>query len=44
MKYTFTVELETDDIIAAKEQIAFLLEQVGKVKFTKVEECDSDGN
>jgi hypothetical protein len=44
MKYTFTVEIETDDIIGAKEVIAFMLEQVGKVKFTKVEDGDSDGN
>ncbi len=44
MKYTFTVEIETDDIIGAKEQIAFLLEQVGRVKFTRVEDGVSDGN
>lgn len=44
MKYTFTVEIEADDVIGAKEVIAFMLEQVGKVKFTKVEECDSDGD
>ena len=41
-KYIFTVEIETDDIIGAKEQIAFLLEGVGKVEFPKVEE-DEDG-
>jgi hypothetical protein len=44
MKYTFTVEIEADDIIGAKEVIAFMLEQVGKVKFLKVEEDDSDGD
>jgi hypothetical protein len=43
MKYTFTVEIETNNIIGTKEQIAFMLEQVGKVKFTKVKE-DGDSN
>lgn len=37
MKYTFTIEVETDDIIGAKEQIAFLLEKIGKVVFPKIE-------
>lgn len=44
MKYTFTVKIEADDVIGAKEQIAFMLEQIGKVKFLKVEEDDSDGD
>lgn len=40
MKYTFTVEIETDDVIGAKEQISFLLEEIGKVSFPEVkEEC-----
>lgn len=44
MKYTFTVEIEADDIIGAKEVIAFMLEQIGKVKFLKVEEgSEEDG-
>ena len=34
--YTFTVEIETDNIIGAKEQIAMALEGVGKVAFTNV--------
>lgn len=37
MKLTFTVEIETDNIIGVKEQIADLLVDVGKVEFTKVE-------
>ena len=37
MKYTFTVEIETDNIIGTKEQIASALEDIGKVKFTNVE-------
>lgn len=37
MKYTFTVEVETDNIIGVKEQIANALEDIGKVKFTNVE-------
>lgn len=37
MKYKFTVELETDDIIGAKEQIAAALENIGKVQFPNVE-------
>lgn len=36
MKYTFTVEIETDNIISAKEQIAALLEDIGNVSFTNV--------
>lgn len=34
--YTFTVEVETENIIGAKEQIAMALEGVGKVAFTNV--------
>lgn len=37
MKYIFTVEIETDNIIGTKEQIACALEDIGKVKFTNVE-------
>ena len=37
MKYTFTVEIETDNIIGAKEQIAAALENIGKVAFPQVE-------
>ena len=37
MKYTFTVEIETEDIIGAKEQVATALEGIGKVNFPKVE-------
>lgn len=40
MKYTFTVELEADDIIGAKEQIAMALEDIGKVTFSKIGEKD----
>lgn len=36
MKYTFTVEIETDNIIGAKEQIATALENIGKVSFPQV--------
>ena len=35
--YTFTVEIETDNIIGAKEEIASALEHIGKVAFPKVE-------
>ena len=38
MKYTFTVEVETDDIIGAKEQIAIALENIGKATFPEVKE------
>ena len=38
MKLTFTVEVDTDNIIGVKEQIADALEDIGTVKFTKVEE------
>lgn len=42
MKYTFTVVLETDDVIGAKEQIAAALENIGNVIFPKVEViCDA---
>ena len=37
MKYTFTVEIETDNIIGAKEQIATALEDIGKVTFPQVD-------
>ena len=37
MKYTFTVEIETDDIIGAKEQISAMLESIGKVSFPMVD-------
>ena len=37
MKYTFTVEVETDNVIGVKKEIASALENVGKVEFTKVE-------
>lgn len=48
MKYTFTVEVDTDtfdtdDIIGAKEQVAMALEGIGKVTFTNVERGDNDG-
>lgn len=36
MKYIFIVELETDNIIGVKEQIAYALEEVGKVQFIDV--------
>lgn len=39
-KYRFTVELVTDDIIGAKEQIAMALEKIGKVTFPNVEEIE----
>lgn len=42
MKLTFTVELDTDNIIGVKEQIAGALEDIGKVKFTKVESEDNN--
>ena len=40
MKYKFTVEIETDNIIGAKEQIAMALENIGKVTFPNVEVID----
>ena len=43
MIYTFTVELETDDIIGAKEQIAMALEQIGKVTFPVINKGDGNG-
>ena len=42
MKLTFTVEIDTDNIIGVKEQIADALEDIGKVKFTKVESEDNN--
>ena len=36
MKYIFTVEVDTDNIIGTKEQIAYALENIGKVKITEV--------
>lgn len=36
-RYEFTVEIETDDVIGAKEQIAIALENIGKVTFPKIE-------
>ena len=50
MKYTFTVEVDTDtfldadDIIGAKEQIAMALDGVGQVKFTVLRIGGSDSN
>lgn len=41
MKYTFTVVLETDNIIGTKEQIAMAFENIGKVTFPKVESSDT---
>lgn len=38
MKYVFMVELETNEIIGSKEQLAMALEKLGIVKITKVEE------
>ena len=43
IKYTLTVEVDTDNIIGTKEQIALVLEGFGKVTFTKVERSDSNG-
>ena len=40
--YTFTVEVETDDIIGAKEQIAAALENIGKVAFPQVERSGAE--
>ena len=37
MKYIFTVEVETDNIIGTKEQIASALEDIGKVTFPLVQ-------
>ena len=37
MAYTITIEIETEDIIGAKEQIAMALEGIGKVSFPQVE-------
>ena len=34
----FVVEIETDDIIGAKEQIAYALEGIGKVTFKEVKD------
>lgn len=44
MKYTFTVEIETDNIIGTKEQIASALEQIGKVTFPNVDIIESVGD
>ena len=44
MKYTFTVEIETDDIIGAKEQISAELEHIGRVTFPNVIESVGDCN
>ena len=44
MKYIFTIEVETDDIIGAKEKIAYELENIGKVKVTKVKEVKDNGD
>lgn len=37
MRYTFTVQVETDNIIGTKEAIAAALESYGKITFPKVE-------
>lgn len=37
MKLIFTVELDTDNIIGVREQIADALADIGKVQFTNVE-------
>ena len=42
MKYTFTVEVDTDNSIGTKEQIAMLLEGIGKVTFTDVKKTEDD--
>lgn len=42
-KYTFTVEVETDNIIGTKEQIADALAEIGKVTVTKVTESEVNG-
>lgn len=34
----FVVEIETDNIIGAKEQIAYALEEIGKVTFKEVKD------
>ena len=34
----FIVEIDADDIIGAKEQIAYALEGIGKVTFKEVKE------
>ena len=36
MKYIFTVEIDTDNVIGVKEEIASALENVGKVGFPDV--------
>lgn len=38
MKYIFTVEIETNNIIGVKEQIACALEDIGKVQFIEVKD------
>jgi hypothetical protein len=43
MKYIFTVEIDTDNVIGVKEEIACALEDIGKVKFVEVEsEVDAE--
>lgn len=42
IKYILTVEVETDGIIGTKEQIAMLLEWIGKVTFTDVKKTEDD--
>lgn len=42
MTYTFEVEIETNNIIGAKEQIAMALENIGKVRFPCVREVVGD--
>ena len=36
MIYTFTIEVDTDDVIGAKEHIAMVLEDICKVRFTDI--------
>lgn len=42
--FTVEIDLTTDDIIGAKEQIALNLEGIGKVRFPNVEERTAQHN
>ena len=45
MKFIFAIEMDTDDIIGAKEQIACALEDIGKAVFVGIEEgADNERN
>lgn len=44
MKFIFAIEMDTDNILGAKEQIACALEDIGKTVFVGIEKGATDGN